>query len=315
MKLSKKLDILLSEDAKQFASIFNYPRISPWIIKQYNNGYTSKADYELIVNWVTNNNPSLDDFTFDAALKRAKEYAKNIKENEFDPYMELQSSSISLDFENGRKWLDIGPEDCNAICHRLQFDYSDELRNVFAGKTKCWALQDPQDNTLCVIIDTKPFPKLLGQLGQAPNKYHEEIKNLCIRKGLNTGPEAYNNAELSKALNNGELNINDIKDLRALFKRMKPTDIINNNLIKYTHYAPLSMILEIYNKTNHSCLLKYVINYMLSNNMTHLPVYKKALSMANRDKEVFDYFKEINTNDNRVFATELDKNVLEIQSL
>lgn len=315
MKLKERLDRLLSEDAEQFASVFNYPRISPWIIQQYDKGYVSKPDYELIINWVTNNNPNLNDFSFDQALKRAKEYAANVKQAHYDPYMKLQSSSVALDFENGHKWLEIGPEDCNAVCHRLQFDYSDDLRNVYNGKESCWILQDPQDNTLCALINNKPFPKLLGQFGNTPSGCNEEIKGLCVRKGLNLGPEAYDNTELTKAINNGQLNIDDISDLRGLMGRMSALDIINGNLLKYAHYAPLPVILNLHEKTGHSCLIKYLVNYLISNNMTDMPIYQKAISLVQRDPKLKDYFSKLKSNDNRIFTQELENNLGEIQSL
>lgn len=315
MKLKEKLDHLLSENAEQFASVFNCPHISPWIIKYYNKGFTSKSDYDLIVNWVTDDNPSLDNFDFNFALKKAKKHAKNLKHKKFNPYIELESNIIALNLENGYRWIEINSEDCNIVCHHLQYDYSNDLQDVYAGNKKCWILQDPQNNMLCAIINDKPFPKLLNQFGNISYKYHREIKKLCIRKGLNLGPEAFSNTELAKALNNKQLNINQIENLHKLFSRLSVLDIINGKLLRYAHYASLPIILDLYKKTNYTCLLKYLINYLLTNNMTNMSIYQKAINLVKQNPKLINYYNNLKSNDNRAFMQELENNINEIQKL
>lgn len=209
MKFYNKLDAILSENANSFAQSFNVPRISPWIIQQYNKGHQSYKDYEEIIQWVTNNNPNISEYDFYSALNQAKTYCKNSKKDGFDQYIDLQSKDKILELDNGKYWLSIGPEDCNAICHRLKYDCSKELKGVIEGQYNCYALQDPQDNTLCVFLDCKPY-KIIGQLGNQVSGNHEEIKRLCIRKGLGTVPESYSDLELIKALATKEINIEDV---------------------------------------------------------------------------------------------------------
>lgn len=313
MRFINKLNGILAEDANSFANSFGLPRISPWIVQQYNKGHQSYKDYEEIVQWVTNNNPNIDEYDFHSALVQAKSFCNNARKTGFDPYVDLQSKNKILELENGKYWLSIGPEDCNAICHRLKYDCSNELKGVIDSKYNCYALQDPQDNTLCIFLDCEPC-KIIGQFGNGVSGYHEEIKRLCIRKGLKPVPESYSNLELVRALASKELNIDDVYDISAIMKRLSANDIINCNLINYAHYSTIKSIYDLYNKTNHDCLLIYAICYLIIYGYTNSNAYNIVKGSVLSNQEVS---KIINTGktDNRYLIGLMDKSASEISKL
>jgi hypothetical protein len=314
MNLLEKINAKLNDNAEEFASLFSMPRISPWIIQQFNKGYKSINDYKKIIKWVTNNNPNLNDFDFNSALKRAESFLANYSNNHYDPYMELYSNDIALKFDDGKKWLIINKEDCNAICHRLQYDCSDYLREVYNNNNMCWALQDPQDKTICIAIINDNSLKIIGQFGDKPSGCHEEIKRLCVLKGIELPIEAYNHNQLIKALANGEININNI-DIRETMKRLSPIDIINCNLLNYSHYCNIETIYKLYNKTKHDCLLKYAMAYLISYGLTKTKAYRTIKIAVSNNKNIANFISSINDHSTSKWHQIMDDSLQEIQNL
>jgi len=313
MDFTQRLNSILAEDANTFADSFGLPRISPWIVQQYNKGHQSFKDYENIVRWVTNSNPNIQDYDFYSALKQAQEYCSSMRQDGFDPYTELQSKNVVIDFDSGKKWLAIGPEDCNTICHRLRYDCSAELQAVVDGDCNCYALQDPQDNTICIFLDSEPY-RLIGQFGNPVTNCHQEIKGLCVRKGIDIVPEAYSDLELPKALATKELNIDDVPDLSTVMKRLSSIDIINCNLINYAHYSTLKSVYDLYNKTGHNCLLVYAICYLVANGHTKTQAYNTVKAAVSQNPEVASTI-ENDGSDNRFYIKLMDDAAAEISSL
>jgi len=313
MKFLQRINSILSEDANSFANSFGVPRISPWIIQQYNKGHQSYKDYENIVYWVSNANPNIDGYDFYNAQQQANDYCNNIRQNGFNKYAELQSKNITLDFDNGKKWVEIGPEDCNAICHRLRYDCSIELKTVIDGNDKCYALQDPQDNTICIFINSTPH-RLIGQFGNSALGCHQEIKDLCVRIGIDIIPEAYSELELPKALATKELDINNVYDLSSVMKKLSSVDILNCNLINYAHYSTVKSIYDLYNKTHHDCLLTYAMCHMIIYENTKSKAYQIIKSNVMNNNSVKKLFNKEN-NDNRYYIDLMDRSAEEISKI
>lgn len=315
MKFISRINAILAEDAQSFASSFGLPRLEPWITKQYDNGYTSNKDYEEIVDWVSDNNPNIDSYDFNNALKQAKTYNKSKRKDGFNLRAELLSKDVIKEFDNGKKWLKIGPEDCNAVCHRLQYDCSKELMPVFNNDGKCYALQDPQDNTICVFTISNNKHSIIGQFGKQVTDNNEEIKDLCTLNGIEQVPESYNNVELSKALATKQLDIKNCHDIGSVIKRLSAIDIINCDLIRYSHHANIKTIYDIYKKTNHSCLILYAFCYLASNNHMNTEAYSIIKQSALKDKTVKSLISKNNKSDNRYYMDLLNKAVKQISSL
>jgi hypothetical protein len=315
MTFSDKLDLILSEDAQSFADSLGLPRISPWIMKQYNAGHKSLKDYTDIVNWVTNNNPSIDGFDFQNALKQARLYIDSNRKDGFNKYADLNSEQVVQDFENGKKWLQVGSDDCNAICHRLQYDCSQELTDVRNEISACYALQDPQENTICIFIDSDPHGVIIGQYGNVPTGQHQEIKALCVIKGLSLVPEAYSDSELVKALATKQLDVEQIVDLPTLFRKLSALDIINCDLLNHAHYAKIKTIYDLYNKTDHDCLLMYCMSYLIVHGLTNTPAYKTIKISASKNRNIVDIVNSNTGNDDRFYADQLEKCINDIQNL
>jgi hypothetical protein len=316
MSFLNRLNTVLSEDANEFAAMFNLPRISPWIIKQYNNGYRSVDDFKKIVDWVTNDNPSLKDFDFHSALKRAKQYFDDRKTEGFDPYTELHSNTEILDFEDGKRWIEIGREDCNAICHRLQYDCHTELNEVYNNAGKCYALQDPQDNTICIFIlnDGEQFGRVIGQFNKRP-KCAKEIRSLCVHKGLDFTPDAYEDMELAKALATRQLDPELIDDVASIMKRLNAVDIINSKMLKYAHHAPIATVYDLYCKTNHRCLLQYALGFLVSHNATDNEVYRRVKAAASQDPDITAKINAIQGEDAKPYVELMDDAASQIVNL
>lgn len=313
MKFTNRLDAILAENAQAFANSFGLPRISPWIVQQYNKGHQSHKDYEAIVKWVTNNNPNIDGYDFNNALKQARAYCDSIRQTDgFNPYSELQSKDVVIDFDNGKKWISIGADDCNAICHRLKYDCSQELQPVLAGEYNCYALQDAQDNTIGIYIDSEPY-QLIGQFGKPITGNHEEIKGLCVRKGINPIPEAYSDIGLAKALATKEIDIESLPDISSAIRRLSALDIINCGLLNYAHHAKIKTIYDLYSKTGHDCLLQYAMCYLIVNNHTSSPAYQKIKAAVKSNPVVSQIISS--SRDTRHYSDLLDQATSEISSL
>lgn len=315
MKFIDKINVILSEDASSFADSFGVPSISSWIISQYNKGHRSHKDYEDIINWVSDRHPNIDEYDFHNALKQAKIYCQSLRKDGFDPYVELHSNNVVQEFDDGKEWLQIGPEDCNAVCHRLRYDCSRELSTVKSGEANCYLLQDPQGNTLCAFIDCEPNSIIIGQFGKAVTDSSKEIKSLCVRMGINLIPEAYNDIELAKALATKELNIDDVSDITSVMRRLSAKDIINCDLIYYAHHAPIKTIYDLYNRTGHSCLIKYCLCYLVANGKTSTSAYQTIKAAAMRDNEISSMIRNNKGSDTRFYQEKMDEAISDIINL
>lgn len=315
--MPRYLDIIesrLNDDATAFASVFGQPRISPWIIDQYGKGHTSPRDYEKIVDWITNENPNLSDYNFSTALARAKQFIENRRKGDFDPYAELSSNNIVMDFDTGHKWLDINKSDLSAVINRLQFDCHDELSGVYDGNGHCWALIDPQDNINCIMFKDDSKHGVIGSFGK-PATYPKEIKSLCVRKGFDLVPEAYDDDGLSAALKSKALNVNNVRDKRELFKRISADDIITCGLLDHAHYAPMKTVYDLYCKTSHPCLLKYAMAYMVAHGHTSGGAYDSIKALVNSDPDLAEELSTIDAKDNRAYIDMMDDAISEIVAL
>lgn len=313
MKFKNKINAILSEDAKTFADSFDLPRISGWITKQYNNGHQSHKDFEIIVNWVKNVNPNISEFDFNSALKKSKQYAISIRQDGFNSYSELKSKNVVQKFGNGKQWVLIGPEDCNAICHRLNYDCSHELQPVIDGEQNCYALQDPQDNTICIFIDGSN--QIIGQFGKNNVGNYSEVKSLCVKIGINLIPEAYSDYELPQALATKEISIEDIKDISSVMRRLSATDVINCDLLKYSHYCTIKTIYDLYNKTKKDCLILYALSSMVVNDQTKTKAYDTIKAAALANPSVAAIISNNPTKDSRFYDKQVDAAISDIITL
>ena len=189
------------------------------------------------------------------------------------------------------------------------------MQDVKNGDTSCFALQDPQDNTICIFVNTEPHGTIIGQYGKAPQDQHQEIKSLCVLKGLNLIPEAYSNAELVKALATKQLNIDDIPDLSSLFKKLSAIDIINCDLLHHAHYASVKTIYDLYNKTNHDCLLMYCLCYLMIHGLTKTPAYNAVKIAASQNPQITSIVNRNKSIDDRFYADQLEISTKRIKEL
>lgn len=313
MKFKNKINAILSEDAKSFADSFGLPRISGWIVQQYNNGHQSPKDFEEIVNWVKNVNPNISEFDFNNALKKSKQYMSSVRQDGFNSYSELKSKNVIQKFGNGKQWILIGPEDCNSICHRLNYDCSHELQPILDGEQNCYALQDPQDNTICIFIAGSC--KIIGQFGKNNVGNFEEIKSLCVKIGIELVPEAYSDYELPQALATKEINIDNAKDISSIMRRLSATDVINCDLLRYSHYCTIKTIYDLYNKTKRDCLILYALSYMIINNHIKNKSYETVKAAALANPSVHAIISNNTTKDSRFYANQIDAAISDIINL
>ena len=302
-------------DPEKFADSLNCQILKPWIIQQYNKGHQSKSDYKTIINWYNNNNPTIEKYTFHDALKTAQKYINSLKKNSgFDKNVNINSENHELEFDDGKYWNIIAPEDCNNIIHRLNYDCSQELKPVLDNETQGWALFDSQDNLLCIAINNNNKLLIIGQLGKIPNR-PTEINKLCIKKGFKPTPECYNNQQLPNALLKGLIDIRDIEDYRPLMKRLDIKSIIDCKLLNLAHYCSLSTILELYIKTRKQCLLQYIICACICQNLTKSEIYNKAKQYLNNHPDLISKINKIKGNDTRPYYDLLEKAQTEISEL
>lgn len=297
-------------DPESFAKSFGAEHIHPWIIDQYKKGFNSHKDYEQIVKWVIDNNPNIDDLDFNTALRNANNYFDSKKKSNFDPYMEVHSGNVLIDFDNGNKWINIDNNDIDGVVNRLQFDCYGDLKDV----DNCWALIDPQENFLCVAYCLSNKIGVIGKMGSYPN-FHDEIKSLCVRKGFDLVPEAFNNSSLVGAIKIKQLNIDGVRDKRSVMSRLSPNDIIDCNLLSYAHYCPIKTIYELYKMTSHDCLLVYAFCYLICNNNMDSKAYKILKNEVNNNENVRSIFNHIDGSDSRAYSKVMEESISEIINL
>jgi hypothetical protein len=302
------LDIIeakINNDAESFAKALGMPRIQAWVISQYNKGYKSTKDYEEIVKWVNGNHPNITNYDFSNALKAAKEYTKSLKKKKFDKEKEIEINNEALKFEDGKRWVKI--EDIDILVNKLQYDCYDELNSA----DDCWALFDPQENLICVLYNGQKCG-VIGAFGNYPN-YPNEIKKLCIRKGIDLIHEAYDDQQLIEALKTGQIDIDSQIDKRAVIKRLTCDDIIDCNLLKYSHYAPIKVVFDLYCKTGHNCLLTYVLCFLIVYGYVRSEAYNKVMALVKNNDEVKKLVSGLK--DTASYVSLLDQSVSDITNL
>lgn len=314
MKITEKIDVMLIEDAQEFASSFNFPKLNQWIIKNYNKGYRSISDYLDIIKWIKATNPKIDEFDFKSALSKAKNFNDSGPHN-YNADIDLNSNEVTLDYDDGSKWLKINEKDCNAICHKLQYDYSELLANVIENRSECWALLSAESKVLCAVVKNKNDDvSILYQYGKTTSKYYDKIKSLCVLKGIDLPIDAYSNQELVKAIKNGQINIEKC-DIKELMSRLKPSSIISCSLLKYAHYCTIRVIYELYKMTNYSCLLKYALSFLICHQLMDLKAYFIIKSAAMQDEETSELFNNIKGNSTKEWSNAMENAQEEIINL
>jgi hypothetical protein len=301
--------------AEEFANSIGDIKIKPWVVKNYQKGYVSPEDYKMIIQWIKEQNPNINSYGFEDALGRARNYLSSKKKNDanFDRHAEISGEDHEMDFEDGKFWNIIYPEDCNAIVNRIGFDCSEEIGKIKNGYANGWGLFDDQDNLLCVMM--KPADgctKVFGYGGQQSVIYHKEIHDLCVRKGIPPIPEAYNDSELIEAIQTGLINIKDVHDLREMFKRLKPEDIVSCKLTKYIHYCPLAVAYEVFKLTNLTPILKYLFCLLVSHGFTNTNLYKLVRKDVMSNSSLHSEMSEIDSIDTRVYVDKMEEAIKEI---
>jgi len=315
--MPKYLDLIesrLNDDPESFASSFGVPKMIPWIATQFKNGYNSPRDFEKISMWVVGKNPRLDDFDFNSALKNAKKYIEDKKNTNFDPHIDFDTSNVVIEFDDGNKWVSVGSQDLNALINRLQHDCHNELRGVYDGDGECSALIDAQGNVLCVLYKDANDCGVIGTGGVYPN-YPKEIKSLCVKRGIDLLPEAFDNSGLINAIKTGQINIDGLKDKRSLMKRLGAEDIIDCGLLSHAHHCPIKTVYDLYCKTGKSCLLIYAMSYLISHGLTKTGAYNTIKALANKNEEVKSAMGNIDSADDRAYIKMMDDAVLDIINL
>ena len=313
MNILERINQKLTDDAEEFASSFNIPHMKEWIKGQFRKGYKSIDDYRSIIKWVVSVSPNLELFDFPMALQKAKESDQSEDNRNYDPYAEINSNEVITKFDNGKKWLVIRKEDYNAICNRLQHDYSEYLRKIMSSQ--CWGLVDPQDKLLAVVIPDSPLPRVLGQFGNKVTGLHREIRELSKLVDIDCPLEGYEKSQLIKAINAGTLNLDRVPDVSFVMKQFSTLDIINCKLIRYTNYCDIGTICSLYSRTKHTCLLKYALAFMVTFGHTKTKLYSTIKRLANDVQEIKDIISNMNSSDTREWHKLMDEALTEIQDL
>lgn len=309
------IEARLSEDGNSFAQQFNKPAIAPWIQQQYDKGYHSFGDFKKIIAWIDATGPAISKYDFHSALKQATTFEQNAPVANFSSEEKIQSNDVEMDLDNGSKWSRVHPEDCNAICHLMHADLSELLEPVMHGKSEAWILLDKQENVNGLFVNTDGKSTCVGPLGKLPVGIHDEIKKLCVRKGLSPIPEAYSDNELAEAILNKEIDVTAIKDLRSFVSRLSNKEIIACGLVKYSYYLKLARIYQMWTDTGHDCLLQYAFCSMIVYGLTHNQLYKTIKDSVNASKLAHELAKLNSSTDTRPFAEKMEEAVEEINQI
>lgn len=309
------MDILRSINERlntgEFAKSFNEPLLTDWITSNYDRGYGSRADYNLIVKWYKNKQPVISKYSFHDALINAKKYNESLKNTGvFNNNAEILNFNVEIKFDDGKYWSKIHPDDCNSLVHRMGSDYSKELKAVIDGANG-WALFDSQDNLLCILIDNgTDYPIILSKSDDT----NDQIYKLCIKKGIQPGHEAYSYNRLIEALMTNELDVDKIHDTKSLLDRLKPQDIIKCRLLHLSHHCKLAKIFDLYKLTGKTCLLEYIYCFMIVHGLTKHELFGMVKSEIANNKQVGNKYKS-GSNDTRIFIDYMEEAQLDITRL
>lgn len=310
------IEARLAEDSHSFAAQFGKPAIAPWIQQQYDKGFHSFADFKKIVSWIDAEKPAISNYDFHTALKQASTFEQNLPAATFSGDQKIESNDIEMELENGSKWARVHAEDCNSICHMMHADLSELLEPVIHGQSQAWVLLDPQDNPRGLFVHTSAGTSTcVGPLGKLPVGIHDEIKKLCVRKGLSPIPEAYSDNELADAVLSGEIDVTAIKDLRSFISRLSNKEILACKLVKYSYYLPLARIFQMWSSTGHDCLLQYAFCAMIVYGMTHNSIYDQIKDAINASPLAPELAKLNSSTDTRPFAEKMDEAVEQINKI
>lgn len=316
-KINEILNEILNPNANQgdvLADLIGAGRYKSWVVDQFNKGYTSRRDHDIIMKWCKDVRPNLNAYDFRNALHKAKVHvqAQRRPNANFDLHADLSTKDPYIELDDGYVWNSIHSDDVNALINRMGYDCSSDMEQVFNGECDGYSLFDGQDNLKCIFIMSEP-PKALGYGAQPPHSYHKAINNLCVKKGIEPVPEAYSNGQLARALATKQLKIDNISDPRELMKRLDARAIRDCKLLNYSHYCSLQKVYDLYELTKLSCLLKYcycaAVNYKVG------PAATTRLAQAVKQNPECSYLLDISSKDTRPFFDEMEKAQAEITAL
>ncbi len=312
-KLDSELIDIISEqlDSELFSKSYNKPHIAGWIKRNHELGHYSKNDYIKIVKWVEDKNPNLENYDFRSALALADAYVKSLKKNNFSDSADIKFNNLIFKFDNGKEWHSFGSKDCNGIIHKLAYDCSSELRQVYSGSNEAYVLIDDQENVLCIAINDGKGLSIIGKLGNDPINCHNEIHYLCVRKGMPLNINSFSYDELVDAIKSKVINVDD--NVKDIMKRLKPQDVVDCKLLRYCHFCNLSNMLSIYLKCGQDCIVKYIMASLVYYGLTKSALYGTVKQIIN-DRNLGKDFA-IDSSDSRPYLDLIDKYQSEIIKL